>query len=259
MSVTAALWEYIGTICHIYLNNIVIWSDDVVMHTKHVDLIMALHEAQLYCNPTKCNFYHDQINFLGHTISINGIEPNSSKIKHILQWPTPESAIDICRFLGLVHYISTFLPKLADYTVQLTPLTTKAAHNSWPEWTMMHQWAFDGIKALVVSTNVILWNGFHCKVLYYCLYFYIYKLVILHSQIHQKKLERIDEVDEGFWPLLPSDTGRKEEIESDNGKRKYGTGPFSHETCTNLHPEPLEVSKWSMTYPQDPSPQPSVE
>jgi hypothetical protein len=35
----------------------------------------------------------------------------------------------------------------------------------------------------------------------------------------------MEEVDEGFWPLLSSDTERdKEEIESDNGKRKYGTG-----------------------------------
>ena len=35
--------------------------------------------------------------------------------------------------------------------------------------------------------------------------------------------------------------------------------PCFHETCTIPHPEPLEVSKWSKTYPQDPSPQPSTE
>jgi hypothetical protein len=38
--VTAALREYIGKICHIYLDDIVIWSDNVAEHTKHVDLIM---------------------------------------------------------------------------------------------------------------------------------------------------------------------------------------------------------------------------
>jgi hypothetical protein len=55
------------------------------------------------------------------------------------------------------------------------------------------------------------------------------------SQTHQKKLERIDKVDEAFWPLLPSDTERdKEEIESDNGKGKYGT-----DTSTPMLPQDM--------------------
>ena len=107
---------------------------------------------------------------------------------------------------------------------------------------------------------VFTWNF---KFLYCFLYFYNYKQVILYSQTHQKKLARIDKVDERFWSLLPSDTRRdEEEIESDNGKRKYGTDtstPMLPRDMYNPHPEPLEVSKWSKTYPQDPSPQPSTE
>jgi hypothetical protein len=38
---TAALWELLGKICHIYLDDIVIWSNDVVEHTKHIALVMA--------------------------------------------------------------------------------------------------------------------------------------------------------------------------------------------------------------------------
>src|SRR5882762_2220754 len=57
-------------------------------------------------------------------------------------------------------------------------------------------------------------------------------------QTHQKKLERIDKVDERFWPLLPSDTRRdEEEIESDNGKRKYGT-----DTSTPMLPRDMYQS-----------------
>jgi len=55
---TAALRELIGKICHIYLDDIVIWSNDVVEHTKHIALVMAaLRKARLYCNPNKCRFY----------------------------------------------------------------------------------------------------------------------------------------------------------------------------------------------------------
>src|SRR5882762_5588052 len=76
--------------------------------------------------------------------------------------------------------------------------------------------SYSGMVSIVFT-----WNF---KFLYCFLYFYNYKQVILFSQTHQKKLERIDKVDEIFWPLFPSDTRRDgEEIESDNGKRKYGT------------------------------------
>jgi hypothetical protein len=154
--VTAALREYIGKICHIYLDDIVIWSDNVADHTKHIDLIMrALRDARLYCNSKKCKFYQTELDFLGHHISERGIEPNSSKIDRILHWPVPKSSTDVRAFLGLVRYIAIFLPKLADHTVILTPLTTKEARKSFPAWTPTHQDAFESIKALVISADCL--------------------------------------------------------------------------------------------------------
>ena len=48
----ATLWELLGKICHIYLDKIVIWSDNVEQHTKHIQLVLAaLRKAKLYCNP----------------------------------------------------------------------------------------------------------------------------------------------------------------------------------------------------------------
>jgi hypothetical protein len=123
---TAALREQLGKICHIYLNDIVIWSSDVAEHTKHIALVMAaLCKARLYCNPAKCRFYLKELDFLGHHISTRGIKPNSSKVERILNWPVPTSATEVRSFLGLVRYIAVFLPHLADHTVILTPLTTK--------------------------------------------------------------------------------------------------------------------------------------
>ena len=126
--VTAALREHIGKICHVYLDDIVIWSKTITQHLKHTDIIMkALREARLYCNCNKCKFFQTEIDFLGHHVSENGIEASSAKIDKILQWPKPKNSTDVRAFLGLVRYISDFLPKLADHTVILTPLTTKEA------------------------------------------------------------------------------------------------------------------------------------
>ena len=96
---------------------IVIWSNSVAEHTKHIDLVMrALTAAKLHLNPTKCAFCLLELDFLGHHMSAHGIEPNSSKVENILNWPVPKNVTDVHAFLGLVWYVATFLPKLADHT-----------------------------------------------------------------------------------------------------------------------------------------------
>ena len=73
--VAVALWEYIGKICHIYLDDIVIWSNTIEEHHCNVRIILtALCAARLYCNPKKTHLYCSSIDFLRHHISQNGIE-----------------------------------------------------------------------------------------------------------------------------------------------------------------------------------------
>ena len=153
---TATLRELLGKICHIYLDDIIIWSNSVEEHTRHIRMVLgALRVAKLYCNLKKCHFYLLEIDFLGHHISARGIEANGSKVDKILGWLVPQNMTDIRSFLGLVRYVSLFLPKLADYTCVLTPLTTKDACRDFPTWMVDHQMAFEAIKALVVSRECL--------------------------------------------------------------------------------------------------------
>ena len=57
--------------------------------------------------------------------------------------------------LGLVHYISVYLPNLAGHTCVVTPLTTKAAKTDFPVWTNEHQDTFQAIKDLVTSRECL--------------------------------------------------------------------------------------------------------
>jgi hypothetical protein len=153
---TSVLRELIGRICHIYLDDIVIWSNSVEEHTQHIRQVLdALHKAKLFCNPKKCSFYLLELDFLGHHISACGVEANSSKVDRIMNWPVPQNSTDVRSFLGLVRYIAVFLPQLADFTTLLTPLTTKESRKNFPEWTTMHQTAFEAIKALMVSRECL--------------------------------------------------------------------------------------------------------
>ena len=154
--VTAALWPLIGKICHVYIDDIVIWSKTVADHTQHLQMVLeALRTANLYLNPKKCRFYQTELDFLGHHISARGIEANDLKACKIVNWPVPKSATEVRSFLGLVRYISMYLPKLAELTCVLTPLTTKAAKTKFPMWTDAHQQAFEDIKSLVTSRECL--------------------------------------------------------------------------------------------------------
>lgn len=67
----------------------------------------------------------------------------------------PKSAKHICQFLGLVHYISSFILTLAEHAPILTLLTCKKCNANFPVWTSEHQYTFESIKRLVVSHDCI--------------------------------------------------------------------------------------------------------
>ena len=155
--VTAALRDLIGKICHIYLDDIVIWSQSLEEHTKNVRLVLkALKDARLYVNPDKTNLFCLEIDFLGHHISARGIEADNKKADRILDWPTPKSATETRAFLGLVRYLADFLPALAEHTGILTELTTTVSEKNFPKWTERYQTAFDSIKKIVVSRECLM-------------------------------------------------------------------------------------------------------
>lgn len=154
---TMALQKFIRWICHIYLDDIIIWSDNLKEHKKHIKIIMdTLTSARLYCNPKKSSFFLTELVFLGHRISTEGIKVCSSKAKKILNWPTPKTATEVWWFLWLVWYLAAFLLNLADQTRILTPLTMKECEKNFPFWTDEFQHTFDTTKALIASWDCLM-------------------------------------------------------------------------------------------------------
>ena len=151
--VTAALRHLIGKFCHIYLDDIVIWSNSLEEHEQNVCAVMDA--ARLYVNPDKTHLFCTEIDFLGHHISTRGIEADNKKVDRILNWPQPKNASEVRGFLGLVRYIATFLPSLADHSGVLSELTTKESERNFPPWVLKYQHAFDAIKTIVTSRDCL--------------------------------------------------------------------------------------------------------
>ena len=142
-----ALRPFIGRFCHVYLDDIVVWLNSLEEHLQHVHaILLALREHGLYVSDKKTELFRSRIDFLGHRISANGIEADECKVEKIISWLVPRNSTKVCSYLGLVQYLSSFLPKLTDFTRILTPLTTKEAEREFPAWNAEHQNAFESIK-----------------------------------------------------------------------------------------------------------------
>jgi len=154
--VTAVLRELIGKFCHVYLDDIVIWSNTLDEHEWNIRTVLnALRVARLYVNPDKTHLFCTEINFLGHHISAHSIEADNKKVDRILNWLQPKTTSEVRGFLGLVCYIAAFLPTLADHMGVLTQLMTKESERKFLLWAPKYQKAFEAIKEIATSRDCL--------------------------------------------------------------------------------------------------------
>ena len=86
----------------VYLDNILIFSDNPTDHKKHVrEVLRRLCLHGLYVHPDKCFFSVDSVNYLGFILSWDGLKMDPGKVQAIMDWPEPRKVKDIqsCKFL----------------------------------------------------------------------------------------------------------------------------------------------------------------
>ena len=114
-----------------YLDDIIIYSRSEKQHLEHLEEIFSrLRAAGLKLKLEKCCF-KKHIQYLGHLISADGIEPLREKLESIAKMPAPKNPKEVKQFLGLVGYYRKFIPRFADISRLLTHLTKKDVEFKW--------------------------------------------------------------------------------------------------------------------------------
>ena len=136
-----------------YLDDILIFSPDNKTHLEHLELVFQrLREADLKLKASKCNFFKKHIQYLGHLVSGEGIEPLPEKLEAVRKMPPPTTPKEVRQFLGLVGYYRKFVPKFADIARPLTNLTKLDIPY---EWTTRCQEAFEFLKEMLLKEPIL--------------------------------------------------------------------------------------------------------
>ena len=136
-----------------YLDDILIFSPDNKTHLEHLEVVFQrLREADLKLKASKCNFFKKHIQYLGHLVSGEGIEPLPEKLEAVRKMPPPTTPKEVRQFLGLVGYYRKFVPKFADIARPLTNLTKLDVPY---EWTNRCQEAFEFLKQMLLKEPIL--------------------------------------------------------------------------------------------------------
>nr|KYP50917.1 Retrovirus-related Pol polyprotein from transposon 17.6 [Cajanus cajan] len=119
-------WPFLDKFVVVFIDGILIYSRTPEEHGEHLRLVLEiLKEKQLYAKLSKCEFWLDEVKFLGHVILAEGIVIDSAKVELVLQWERPRTVTDIRSFVGLAGYYKRFIEGFSKIVAPLTQLTRK--------------------------------------------------------------------------------------------------------------------------------------
>jgi hypothetical protein len=89
----------------VFIDDILVYSKSMEDHEEHLQVVLQrLWDHQLYAKFSKCEFWINEVSFLGHVISSEGIVVGPIKVRDVLDWEPPKSIHLVRSFLGLAGY-----------------------------------------------------------------------------------------------------------------------------------------------------------
>ena len=124
------LCDMTGVIC--YFDDILIHAETLESHNEILEnVLQKLKEVGLQLNESKCEYRKEEIAFLGHIISAEGVRPDPSKISAISELPDPTNVDELRRYLGMINYLSRYIVNLSSISKPLNELLQKDTEWCW--------------------------------------------------------------------------------------------------------------------------------
>ncbi|GJR01495.1 putative nucleotidyltransferase, ribonuclease H [Tanacetum coccineum] len=145
--------EYLDKFIIVFIDDILVYSKSKEEHEQHLRIMLEiLRQNKLYAKFSKCEFWLQQVAFLGHIVSADGIIMDPSKVEAITKWPRPTTVMEVRSFLGLAGYYRRFVEGFSRLALPLTQLMRKGEKFVW---TDERNESFEELKRRLVSAPIL--------------------------------------------------------------------------------------------------------
>ena len=122
-------------------------SNRVRIYHKLLQVLDRAREVNLKLEKVKkFQFKSKKIGYVGHVLTSDGVKANPEKIRAVVEMQTPDDTKSLRRFLGMVTYLSKFIPQLSEAAAPLRKSLRKGVPWSWCD---KQEEAFDKIKRAI--------------------------------------------------------------------------------------------------------------
>lgn len=137
----------------IYIDDILVVGKDKEEHDQRLRQVLErAKENGVKFNKKKCNLEAKEVRFMGHILTKEGIRVDEDRVEAIRRIPTPKTVTELQRFLGMVTYVSRFIPNLSEMSVNLRNICKKDV--VW-DWSPQCQADFDSLKQALMQAPVL--------------------------------------------------------------------------------------------------------
>ena len=154
--IAKALHEIPTDYCLIFLDDVLVHSRTFEEHLSHLQSVLHAHlKAGLRIKPSKCDFFSNEVKYLGHLVTADGVKVIPEYINVIQEWPVPTTVSEVRAFMGKAGYYRRFVKKFAEIASPLTDLLKDKRKGDKVEFTPEAVAAFETLKEKLITAPIL--------------------------------------------------------------------------------------------------------
>ena len=140
---------------HWYIDDLAISSKTLDQHVEHLNKVaQRLRWSGLMLKPSKAQFMVKEVEYLGHLVNEEGVQPLPRKLEALRKFPTPTTPQEIKRFLGMCSFYRKWVPRFSTLAGPMTALLKKDVIFNW-EVRGSTGLAFEALKGALTTPPIL--------------------------------------------------------------------------------------------------------
>ncbi|CAN8070819.1 unnamed protein product, partial [Agarophyton chilense] len=150
------LSRYKWKTCLVYLDDVIIFSQDVEIHLRHVEEILkALQSAGITLKFKKCEWFAGTVRYLGHVIKLGQLAIQEAQTAALHEVQPPSTQKQLRSFLGLRNFYRRFVPQYSHIAAPLNAKLRKGQPVQLEQFRQAEVEAFETLKTKIITAPVL--------------------------------------------------------------------------------------------------------